>query len=69
MEAGITRRALLAGTLLAGVIGAQAAYENLVISASPMNTDYSMGAAVFYGALLVLKFKPSEQLVKRMRRS
>ena len=65
MNEGITGRALLAGTLIAGVIGAQAAYENLVISASPMNTDYSMGAAVFYGALLVLLVNPALRLANQ----
>lgn len=59
MEKGITLRALIAGVFMAAAIGAGAAYENLMISGSTMNFDYSMGAAIFFFALFVLLVNPA----------
>jgi len=64
-ESGITARGLVAGTLVAALIGAGAAYENLVVSGSTMNFDYSMGGALFALALLVLVVNPLLGLVRR----
>ena len=64
MRTGITARALIAGTLVAAAIGGGAAYENLMISGSTMNFDYSMGAALFLFAVCVLVLNP---LVRRVR--
>jgi hypothetical protein len=57
-ERGITLRALIAGAFLAALIGGGAAYENLLISGSTMNFDYSMGAAIFCFALFALFLNP-----------
>ena len=54
MRAEITTRALTAGTAAAAAIGGGAAYENLMISGSTMNFDYSMSAALFFFALVAL---------------
>lgn len=66
MRTGITVRALVAGTLSAAAIGGGAAYENLMISGSTMNFDYSMGAALFFFALFAMVINPA---IGGMRRS
>ncbi|MSR84677.1 MAG: hypothetical protein EXS58_17465 [Candidatus Latescibacteria bacterium] len=65
-EKGITTRALLAGTLVAALIGVGAAYENLMVSGSTLNFDYSLGAAVFFCSFFVLVVNP---LLGRLRPS
>ena len=64
-DRGITVRALITGILLAAAIGGGAAYENLMISGSTMNFDYSMGAALFAFSLLVLIVNPALRLARR----
>lgn len=64
MREGITTRALIAGTIGAGTIGGVAAYENLMVSGSTMNFDYSMGAALFFFALVTLLINPALRLVR-----
>jgi hypothetical protein len=54
----ITPRALLAGALLALLLGLGATYENLLISGSPLHLDYSTPAAVFLFFLFVLLVNP-----------
>ncbi len=44
---------------MAALIGGGTAYENLLISGSTMNFDYSMGAAIFAFALFVLLLNPA----------
>ena len=43
---------------MAALIGGGTAYENLLISGSTMNFDYSMGAAIFAFALFILLLNP-----------
>jgi hypothetical protein len=64
MREGITTRALIAGTIGAGAIGGGAAYENLMVSGSTMNFDYSMGAALFFFAVVTLVLNPAVRLVR-----
>ena len=47
-EKKITVRVLLTGMIVVAAIGAGAAYENLMISGSPMTFDYSAAAALFF---------------------
>lgn len=50
---GVSVRALLAGTIIAILIGVTAPYENLLVSGSPLHFDYSTPAAVFFFFLFV----------------
>ena len=54
----ITFRALLAGTLIAVLLGVGAPYENLIISGSPLHLDYSTPAAVFLFFLFFILVNP-----------
>lgn len=65
MEKRITPRALVAGALMAAAIGAGAAYENLLISGSTLNFDYSLGGAVFFFALVALVLNPVAAALRR----
>ncbi|MBI4531318.1 MAG: hypothetical protein HY709_07320 [Candidatus Latescibacteria bacterium] len=64
-EKKITVRALLTGMVVAAAIGAGAAYENLMISGSPMTFDYSAAAALFFFTLVVLIVNPILRLTNR----
>ncbi len=61
----ITFRALLAGALVALLLGAGATYENLIISGSPLHLDYSTPAAVFLFFLFILLVNPLLALLGR----
>jgi len=63
MAAGITWRAVICGLCVSAFIGGGAAFENLMISGSTMNFDYSSGAAVFVFALFALFANPLISLV------
>ena len=61
----ITFRALLAGTIIAVLLGGGAPYENLLISGSPLHLDYSTPAAVFLFFLFILLVNPLLRLLRR----
>ena len=50
---------------MAAAIGAGAAYENLMISGSPLHFDYSAGAAMFLFSVFVLIINPILRLIHR----
>jgi len=61
----ITLRALLAGSIVAVLLGIGAPFENLIISGSPLHLDYSTPAAVFLFFLFILLINPLLGLLHR----
>ncbi|MBT5057280.1 MAG: hypothetical protein HOM68_12130, partial [Gemmatimonadetes bacterium] len=60
----VSVRSLIAGGVLAAVLGVAAPYENLVISGSPLHFDYSTPAAVFFFLLFLLIVNPVAALLR-----
>ncbi|MFH1570633.1 MAG: DUF6785 family protein [Gemmatimonadota bacterium] len=65
---GVSFRALVAGALIAALLGVAAPYENLIISGSPLHFDYSTPAAVFFFFLFVVLVNPLLGLLGRRLR-
>jgi len=64
-DSKITFRALLAGTIIASLLGIGAPYENLIISGSPLHLDYSTPAAVFLFFLFLILVNPLLGFLRR----
>ena len=64
----ITWRSLVAGAIIAVLLGVGAPYENLVISGSPLHLDYSTPAAVFLFFLFLVLVNPLLNLLRRQWR-
>jgi len=64
-DRGVSARSLLAGTLIAALLGVAAPYENLLISGSPLHFDYSTPAAVFFFFLFLVLVVPLVGLLGR----
>ena len=61
---GVTCRSLLAGAVVAALLGVAAPYEHLLVFGSPLHLDYSTPAAVFFFLLFLLIVNPAAALLR-----
>ena len=61
---GVTCRSLLAGAVVAALLGVAAPYEHLLVFGSPLHLDYSTPAAVFFFLLFLVIVNPAAALLR-----